>query len=230
MALAFLRVSVKSTFHPRPLVAVTSSSFTSTKPTTRRTPLSRAISSASSGTDRNMAESVDSTGKTSTSHEHPHQQKAKEQHMDGPNEWKTRPPYRIGDETDGFKARWNASCHCGQVQYQLSRETALDSKLCHCTTCQKQHGIFPRLQSLSQFPNNPSLFLYLCYSRINWRSMHQPHHFNGPPSSTKPISSSNKAIMTWSGTIRVPKASSISCRAKSGARIATVRSWTKGGI
>ncbi|CAK4017065.1 glutathione-dependent formaldehyde-activating, GFA [Lecanosticta acicola] len=55
-------------------------------------------------------------------------------------EWKKRAPYCIHESNDGFKARYEASCHCGKVQYELSREEPLDSKLCHCTTCQTQHA------------------------------------------------------------------------------------------
>lgn len=55
-------------------------------------------------------------------------------------EWKTRAPYRVHDSNDHFDALYEASCHCGRVKYQLSREAPLDSKLCHCTTCQTQHG------------------------------------------------------------------------------------------
>lgn len=56
------------------------------------------------------------------------------------NQWKHRAPYRVhGNDTD-FHARYNGSCHCGKVTYQLSREKPLDSKYCHCTTCQKIHG------------------------------------------------------------------------------------------
>lgn len=58
----------------------------------------------------------------------------------GINEWKKRAPYRIHDPNEHFKVRYEASCHCGKVKYQLSREEPLDSKLCHCTTCQTQHG------------------------------------------------------------------------------------------
>lgn len=66
--------------------------------------------------------------------------KAKES-MPEKDYWKTRPPYKIHDKGENFKARYEASCHCGKVKYQLSREEPLDSKLCHCTTCQTQHGI-----------------------------------------------------------------------------------------
>lgn len=56
-------------------------------------------------------------------------------------DWQKRAPYKIHEKNENFKARYEASCHCGKVQYQLSREEPLDSKLCHCTTCQTQHGM-----------------------------------------------------------------------------------------
>ena len=56
------------------------------------------------------------------------------------NQWKHRAPYKVQDNDPNFHARYEASCHCGKVQYQLSREKPLDSKYCHCTTCQKLHG------------------------------------------------------------------------------------------
>ena len=62
--------------------------------------------------------------------------------MDGEqNEWKYRAPYKVHDNDPNFHVRYEASCHCGKVQYQLSREKPLDSKYCHCTTCQKLHGM-----------------------------------------------------------------------------------------
>lgn len=56
-------------------------------------------------------------------------------------DWQKRAPYKIHEPNEHFKARYEASCHCGKVKYQLSREEPLDSKLCHCTTCQTQHGM-----------------------------------------------------------------------------------------
>ncbi|KAI9834544.1 MAG: hypothetical protein M1819_002920 [Sarea resinae] len=56
------------------------------------------------------------------------------------DDWKMRPPYSIHTSSDEFPVRYEASCHCGGVKYQLSREKPLDSKLCHCTTCQTQHA------------------------------------------------------------------------------------------
>lgn len=56
------------------------------------------------------------------------------------NEWKHRAPYKIHDNDPNFSVRYEGSCHCGKVQYQLSREKPLDAKYCHCTTCQKIHG------------------------------------------------------------------------------------------
>jgi hypothetical protein len=54
--------------------------------------------------------------------------------------WKYRAPYRIHSPADKFISRYTAQCHCGRVQYQLSREVPLDAKYCHCTTCQRLHG------------------------------------------------------------------------------------------
>jgi hypothetical protein len=58
----------------------------------------------------------------------------------GISEWKKRAPYKIHDNGENFDVKYEANCHCGKVQYQLSRREPLDSKLCHCTTCQTQHG------------------------------------------------------------------------------------------
>ena len=59
------------------------------------------------------------------------------------NQWKFRAPYKVHDNDPSFHARYEASCHCGKIRYQLSRERPLDSKYCHCTTCQKLHGNAP---------------------------------------------------------------------------------------
>lgn len=60
---------------------------------------------------------------------------------EGLNDWKIRPPYKMHEPNEHFEARYEAACHCGKVEYQLSRQEPLDSKLCHCTTCQTQHGM-----------------------------------------------------------------------------------------
>lgn len=73
--------------------------------------------------------------------QHPHDHQISES-TEGIHDWKKRPPYRIHDDNDKFPVKYEASCHCGRVEYQLSRETPLDCKLCHCTTCQVQHGEF----------------------------------------------------------------------------------------
>ena len=57
------------------------------------------------------------------------------------DEWKHKDPYRIHDENEGFDVKWKGKCHCGKVQYQLSRDKPLASKYCHCTTCQRLHGV-----------------------------------------------------------------------------------------
>ncbi|KAI9148071.1 hypothetical protein HJFPF1_11893 [Paramyrothecium foliicola] len=56
------------------------------------------------------------------------------------DQWKHRAPYRVHDKADGFDVKWKGKCHCGRVQYQLSREKPLSSKYCHCTTCQRLHA------------------------------------------------------------------------------------------
>ena len=56
------------------------------------------------------------------------------------NQWKFRAPYKIHENDSKFHVRYEASCHCGKIKYQLSREKPLDAKYCHCLTCQKLHG------------------------------------------------------------------------------------------
>ncbi|PIA92083.1 hypothetical protein CB0940_09039 [Cercospora beticola] len=69
-----------------------------------------------------------------------HDNKEPEKDESGIEEWKKRAPYKIHDKNEDFKHLYEASCHCGAVQYELSRKEPLDSKLCHCTTCQTQHA------------------------------------------------------------------------------------------
>ncbi|KAF2754695.1 hypothetical protein EJ05DRAFT_488855 [Pseudovirgaria hyperparasitica] len=70
----------------------------------------------------------------------PKDQQDRGDETEGISEWKKRAPYKIHDSNEDFPVRYEASCHCGQVKYQLKRETPLASKLCHCTTCQTQHA------------------------------------------------------------------------------------------
>lgn len=58
----------------------------------------------------------------------------------GLDDWKERAPYAIHKPSEHFEARYEGSCHCGKVTFQLSREKPLASKYCHCTTCQTLHG------------------------------------------------------------------------------------------
>lgn len=67
-----------------------------------------------------------------------HQFQAGSSEEDG---WKHEHPYKIHGNDDDFDVKWNGSCHCGRVKYQLSREVPLDAKYCHCTTCQRLHGV-----------------------------------------------------------------------------------------
>ncbi|KAJ9627405.1 hypothetical protein H2204_009816 [Knufia peltigerae] len=56
------------------------------------------------------------------------------------DQWKHREPYRVHDNAEDFEVKWEGSCHCGRVTYQLSRDKPLAAKYCHCTTCQRLHG------------------------------------------------------------------------------------------
>lgn len=38
-----------------------------------------------------------------------------------------------------FIPKYRASCFCGRVRYEVSADP-MDSKICHCRTCQKLHG------------------------------------------------------------------------------------------
>lgn len=64
------------------------------------------------------------------------------------DQWKLRAPYRIRDEGEQFEVKWRGKCHCGAIQYQLSRDKPLASKYCHCTTCQRMHGVRTSLPHL----------------------------------------------------------------------------------
>lgn len=87
-----------------------------------------------------MKRSASGTSKMSkpVKQQHEGQQPNKDEH--GMEEWKKRAPYRVHDDNDNFEHIYEASCHCGAVEYELNREVPLDSKLCHCTTCQTQHA------------------------------------------------------------------------------------------
>lgn len=79
--------------------------------------------------------------------------------------WETDHPYKkptSDDDDDNNKPAWEGSCHCGRVQYTISREKPLASKYCHCTDCQRMHAVRP-----FPFPPHPflSLPLYMSTNR-----------------------------------------------------------------
>lgn len=49
-----------------------------------------------------------------------------------------RPPYSHPDTP--FNPRYEGSCFCGAVKFQISRERPLEAKFCHCHGCQLLHG------------------------------------------------------------------------------------------
>ena len=84
--------------------------------------------------------SQDKAGNKRSDGNEPHQYQAGPTTNREEDKWKERPPYRIHDKAD-FDAKWKGKCHCGAVQYELSRDKPLASKYCHCTTCQRLHGV-----------------------------------------------------------------------------------------
>ncbi len=70
-----------------------------------------------------------------------HQYQASDRTDREEDQWKFKAPYKIHDDARNFDAKWKGKCHCGKVQYQLSRDKPLASKYCHCTTCQRLHGV-----------------------------------------------------------------------------------------
>jgi hypothetical protein len=73
--------------------------------------------------------------------EQPHQYQAGTSTDRKEDQWKHRAPYRVHDKAEDFPVKWKGQCHCGTVKYELSRDKPLASKYCHCTTCQRMHGV-----------------------------------------------------------------------------------------
>lgn len=64
-------------------------------------------------------------------------------HMHEDDSWKFRAPYQIQKDDEFGPVKWEAMCHCGNVQYQIKQERPLAAKYCHCRACQVLHGIAP---------------------------------------------------------------------------------------
>lgn len=92
--------------------------------------------------------------------------------------WKTEHPYKkpTGDDED-FKVEWEASCHCGNVKYQLNREKPLASKYCHCHQCQRMHAVSKQTDMTSS--PTPS-------SKVAHTNPIPSHNKKRPPSSGPP--------------------------------------------
>ena len=78
---------------------------------------------------------------TKTVHPRAHQFQAGDSTNRDIDAWKHRDPYRIHEEDEEFPVKWRGGCHCGKIKYKLSREKPLACKYCHCTTCQRLHGV-----------------------------------------------------------------------------------------
>jgi len=68
--------------------------------------------------------------------------KSKRQKTEHENEEKDdytkRPPY-VRSKDDDRTAKYNGSCHCGDVKFQIYKDPE-DTQMCHCDVCQKLHG------------------------------------------------------------------------------------------
>lgn len=71
------------------------------------------------------------------------------------DDWKNKQPYDINKKEKKFISIYKATCYCGTIEYSVSSEP-LDSKICHCHTCQKLHGA--PMQWAAIFPKNEVLF------------------------------------------------------------------------
>lgn len=111
----------------------------------------------------------------------------------GISEWKTRPPYRVHDKAEDFDVKYTANCHCGKVEYQLSRQEPLDSKLCHCTTCQTQHGAPSPIRRPLNHPANNSNSRPLPMGRHLPQRRHQLHQRPPQPRMVRPLVQINRA-------------------------------------
>ena len=141
------------------------------------------------------------------------------------NAWKFRAPYKVHENDPNFDARYEASCHCGKVKYQLSREKPLAAKYCHCHTCQKLHGMhWSSLMTRSKTTNQRCIMK----SVLTFLGDNQGRRFNGVPSFTKRTSISCTDTTTWAGMNRPRRHASTSFPAKSAAPTVGPRSWTKG--
>lgn len=125
------------------------------------------------------------------------------------DEWKHNPPYRVHEDDEKFPAKWTGGCHCGKVKYQLSREKPLASKFCHCTTCQRLHGV-----------SHPS---YCCTSNTKNPSLHS----NGQQFSTRMTSTSLMASTILAGMIPPTSLTPTTCPARCNVHFAERPSWTR---
>lgn len=71
------------------------------------------------------------------------------------DDWKYKQPYNINKKEEDFSSIYRASCYCGSIEYKVLSDP-LDSKICHCHTCQKLHGA--PMQWAAIFPKDKVLF------------------------------------------------------------------------
>lgn len=218
--------------HLRPLIATASLSTSqrnwSSKPSimTAKRSLSSSPKSDSQDKSNKQAKMSDGQAENGGSGEQAHQYQAGDSTHREEDQWKFKAPYKIHDDGNGFEAKWKGKCHCGKVQYELSREKPLASKYCHCTTCQRLHGVGSSTRLPAAVPGGGS-----CNGRGNGRhkltAATTSPPSNGPPSSTRKTSTSPRASTTSDGTTPPPSRRRTTCLARCTAPTAGPRSWTR---
>lgn len=136
-------------------------------------------------------------------------------HMHGDDSWKYRAPYQIQKDDEFGPVKWEAMCHCGNVQYQIKQERPLAAKYCHCRACQVLHGKSPRLRKASV-----SRMLIISF---------QLRRSNGAPSSAKPTFDSRKAPTHSCSTPRTKRVRNIKYPQKCTAQTVTRPLWMRDG-
>ncbi len=67
---------------------------------------------------------------------------SKRERQDTPD-WQQEVPYILAKDEKEFKIKYRSTCLCGAVEYVVNSDPK-GSKFCHCTGCQRLHGMSSR--------------------------------------------------------------------------------------
>lgn len=134
--------------------------------------------------------------------------------------WQLDHPYCVPTPKETSEAKWEGSCHCGQIRYFLSRDEPLNSKYCHCSDCQTMHAVSNHLLLINPHPLSTH-----GYPNVSLRLP-----FNGPRLYTNLTSASPTVPMASPSTLPLCSNLSTTCLAKSIVQPVIRRFWTRGGI